>query len=219
MGRLHGVGWQTLLQGHTAPVLSTVPGTQKGLSSGEGRQHVLGTAFHTSMDVFCRCRSLATALVPGSPWAWSAKCRYCFPLCPAACWGQGLTSPPEGPTSAQLVLILAPNTHRTQCCPCVWAQLEPSLLTVTEAPLSCFPACPATSWAPPSSAPGAACGLGSSSQLEPGAQWEDVGTPHFCLELLCSILSPGGTLQANSNGVKEGFPPTSLRVWAPGSHP
>lgn len=109
-------------------------------------------------------------------------------------------------TSAQLVLILAPNTHRTQSCPCVWAQLEASLLTVTEAPLSCFPACPAASWAPPSSAPGAACGLGASSQLEPGAQWEDVGTPHFCLELLCSILSPGGTLQANSNGVKEGFP-------------
>lgn len=65
---------------------------------------------------------------------------------------------------------------------------------------------PAASRAPPCSAPGAACGPGARSQLEPGAQWEDAGTPHTHLQLLCSILSPGGTLQANSSGVKGGLP-------------
>lgn len=67
---------------------------------------------------------------------------------------------------------------------------------------------PATSWAPPYSAPGAACGRGARSQLEPGPQWEDLRIAHIHLQLLCSILSPGGTLQAKNNGVKEGFPLT-----------
>lgn len=49
-------------------------------------------------------------------------------------------------------------------------------------------------------------GLGARSQLEPGAQWEDVGTAHIHLQLPHNTLSPGGTLQANSNGVKEGLP-------------
>lgn len=56
-GQVALCGVANLLQGHTAPVLSNVSGTQKGLSPGAGRQHVLGTAFHTSMDVFCFCRS------------------------------------------------------------------------------------------------------------------------------------------------------------------
>lgn len=68
------------------------------------------------------------------------------------------------------------------------------------------PVAPAASWAPPRSAPGAAWGPGCQVPAGAAAQWEDAGTAHIHLQLLCSILSPKSTLQANSSGVKEGLP-------------
>lgn len=104
---------------------------------------------------------------------------------------------------AQFVLILAPNTHRTQHCPCLWAQLEASLLTVTEVTSLLLPTLLLQSHG---HHPGAACGAGCQV---PARAWSSVGR---CRN--CSYPSPAAPQHPQSWGH-----PASQQQWGEGRAP